>query len=205
MLRLDTDPRIARTDTIDIADEGRGDLVWRKCLQDVDARAGEESIIDGEARILGGRADERDHAFFHEWQKNVLLSFVPAMDLVEEDDGLTSCGVIITCGSEDSREVFFFADDTREMMKLRVEELRNKKSDRRLACTGGSPEDHGRDTTRLDEFSDRTVRTEEVRLSGELIKRARTQHSSQRLDRRGEWEGLGGHKFYADERNNHGV
>ena len=56
-------------------------------VQGVDAAAGEQGGDDLEGRIFGGRADEADGAVLDVGQEGVLLGFVEAMDLVDEEDG----------------------------------------------------------------------------------------------------------------------
>ena len=56
-------------------------------LQLKDLRAGDERGIDEEERVVRSRADEPDHAALHIRQQHVLLGFVEAVNLVNEQDG----------------------------------------------------------------------------------------------------------------------
>src|SRR4029077_5214551 len=49
-------------------------------------RSREECRVHLERRILGGCTDENDVSGFNEWEKRVLLRFVEAVDLVDEND-----------------------------------------------------------------------------------------------------------------------
>src|SRR4030065_719522 len=63
------------------------DLLRREGVQAVDAAAREQGRDDLEGRVLGGGADESDHAVLDVGQDHVLLRLVEAMDLVDEEDG----------------------------------------------------------------------------------------------------------------------
>ena len=54
----------------------------------IDPSSGNERIIDCEARIFCGGADECDDSFFHKWEEGILLRFIPSVDFIEEKDGL---------------------------------------------------------------------------------------------------------------------
>ncbi len=55
-------------------------------FQPEDPTARQQSGVDGEARILGGRADEREEAAFHDGQHGILLRLIEAVNLVHEQD-----------------------------------------------------------------------------------------------------------------------
>ena len=59
-----------------------------KALELKNPAAREQGPVDGEVGIFGGRADEDDGAVFNPGQERVLLGFVEAVDLVDEEDGL---------------------------------------------------------------------------------------------------------------------
>ena len=65
----------------------RGNLLLGELLEDVNAAAGEQSADDFKGRIFGSGADEADGAALDVGQECVLLSFVEAMDFVDEEDG----------------------------------------------------------------------------------------------------------------------
>ena len=56
-------------------------------MQGVDTAAGEQRRDDLEGRILRGRADQSDGAVLDVGQEGVLLGFVEAVDLIDEEDG----------------------------------------------------------------------------------------------------------------------
>ena len=53
-----------------------------------DDGTGEQRGVDFEIWVLCGRTNEDDGSVFYEWQKIVLLAFVKAVDLVDEEDSL---------------------------------------------------------------------------------------------------------------------
>jgi hypothetical protein len=65
----------------------RHDLRHGESAQGVHARAREQRRNHFERRILGGSADQDDVAALHVGQECVLLRFVEAMNLVDEQDG----------------------------------------------------------------------------------------------------------------------
>ena len=72
---------------VERAPHERLDLVVAERVQHEHARAREQRRVDFERRILGRRADQRDRAVFDVRQDRVLLAFVEAMDLVDEEHG----------------------------------------------------------------------------------------------------------------------
>ncbi len=63
------------------------DLLIGKRAQRIDAAAGEQRGDDFEGRIFCCRSDEADGAALDVGKKGVLLRFVEAMNLVDEEDG----------------------------------------------------------------------------------------------------------------------
>jgi len=55
--------------------------------QDQHLAARQERGVEFEARILRGRADQRDGAVFDVGQETILLGTIEAMDLVHEEQG----------------------------------------------------------------------------------------------------------------------
>ena len=62
------------------------ELLDRERLELVHLRARQQRGVDLEVRVLGRRADQRDHALLDAGQQGVLLRLVEAVDLVEEED-----------------------------------------------------------------------------------------------------------------------
>src|SRR5574344_1108053 len=65
----------------------RNEVVFAQRLQNKNLAAGKKRSIDLKRRIFRGRSDEDDAAFFNVGQKSILLSFIEAMDFINEKDG----------------------------------------------------------------------------------------------------------------------
>ena len=65
----------------------RDDLLLSQRLQHIHAAARKQRGNNFERRILRGRADQPDVALLHVRKKRILLGFVEAMNLVDENDG----------------------------------------------------------------------------------------------------------------------
>ena len=63
------------------------DLLLGERLEHIDATAREKRGDDFERGIFGGRADQADGALLDVGKEGVLLRFVEAMNLIDEDDG----------------------------------------------------------------------------------------------------------------------
>jgi hypothetical protein len=64
----------------------RGDLLVGEWLEAIDAKPGQERRVHLEVGVLGGGAGECDRALLDVRQQRVLLGFIEAMDLVDEED-----------------------------------------------------------------------------------------------------------------------
>ena len=69
------------------AAEEMDDLFFRQRLKHVNTAAGEQGRNDLERRIFGGSADQADVALLYVREKRILLSFIEAVDFVDENDG----------------------------------------------------------------------------------------------------------------------
>ena len=87
----------ARDGSLDGAAEDRHHLLALERRDDDDFRARQQRRVHFERRVLGRRADEDDVARLDVRQKRVLLRFVEAMDLVDEDDRLRSARLRAPC------------------------------------------------------------------------------------------------------------
>ena len=69
------------------AAEKSGDLLFGERLQDIDAAAGEQCRNDLEGGVLSGCADQANRPTLDVRQKGVLLRFIEAVNLIDEEDG----------------------------------------------------------------------------------------------------------------------
>ncbi len=82
--------------------QGRGaQVIVTKCVQLEHPRAGHESLVHLEEGVLGGGAYQDDRAVFDVWQQGVLLGLVPAVYLIDEQDGLAVVQLPLALGRLD--------------------------------------------------------------------------------------------------------
>ena len=63
-------------------------IIGRKGLKHENLAAGQKSAVYLKGRVFCRRADQYNGALFYEGEECVLLSFVEAVDLIDEEDGL---------------------------------------------------------------------------------------------------------------------
>ena len=74
----------------------KGDQVVRgEGFELEDLGAGNEGGRQGEVWVVRGGADELDGPVFERREKDVLLGFVEAVDLVDEEDGAGAAGLVV--------------------------------------------------------------------------------------------------------------
>ena len=85
--QLDVDSAEAALAVGDGAVDEHAERVVVQALEADDPGAGEERAVHLEAGVLGGGAEQGDHAALDVGQHRVLLRLVEAVDLVDEQDG----------------------------------------------------------------------------------------------------------------------
>ena len=163
-----------RSGSVERASQDLLDGVHRQRLQDEHLRAREQRGVDLERRILGRRADQHDVAGFHARQERILLRFVEAMNLVDEDDRATTGAAppILRRG----HDLFDFLDARQhraEWNEVRLGQLRDDAGERRLAGARRSPQDDGLQQVALDRLAQRLAGTEDLILADDLVERSR--------------------------------
>src|SRR5262249_22711670 len=126
------------------------DLKHGERFEDVNFGAEKKKRDDLEERILRGRANEHNVAGFNMKKKNILLRFVEAMDLVNENDGAVT-GAHFVFGR--GHDVFYFFDagkDRAERDEVGVCEAGDETCKRGFAAAGKSPEEHRADVVVFD-------------------------------------------------------
>lgn len=98
-------------------------LLISEFFEHEDSAPAEQRIIDGEARILGGCADEDDGAFLYIGQKRILLGFIPAVDFIQENDGRFAVLEIDLGLIDQFEQILFLAGDSREIEEIRMQGL----------------------------------------------------------------------------------
>src|SRR3989338_9582365 len=86
--------------------------------------ARKERGVDLKTGIFRRRADQSQFARFDERQKCILLSLVPAVDLIEEEDRLLAILMILLRAQENTLQIFLAATYCRELDEFRLDSLR---------------------------------------------------------------------------------
>ena len=123
--------------------EQADDLVGREGDEGEDAAAAEEGGVDFEGGVLGGGADEADGAAFDVGQEGVLLGFVEAMDLVDEEDGAHAGGGGTFGFDHDLADLLNTGENGGELEEGGVGEGGDELGEGGFADAGRAPEDHG--------------------------------------------------------------
>jgi hypothetical protein len=90
-------------------------------FQNIDTSTRNERIIYGKTWVFSSGSDEGDNSFFYKRKEGILLCFIPSMNLVEKEDGLSSFTIILLCFYEYFCEIFLLREYSGEMKKFRVE------------------------------------------------------------------------------------
>src|SRR5690606_12715196 len=131
--------------------------------------------------VLGGRPDQRDHAFFDVRQERILLRLVEAMDLVAEEDRAAPFGgealLRFTDDLAHARHAFGHGAEDHEGL---VGVVRDEPGEGRLAAARRAPQHHAPHLAALDRLAQRLARAEQVLLAEELVQGLRPQEVGER-------------------------
>ena len=169
------------------------DLLRRERVQAVDAAAREQRRDDLEGRVLGGGADEGDHAVLDVGQDRVLLRLVEAMDLVDEEDGaLAVHPAPLLRLVHDLAQVGHAGGDGGDGREVGAGEAGDDAGQGGLAAARRPPEDHRGHLVGLDALAQHAALAHQVLLAHELVQRARAHAGGQRRLALGAGAGLVG-------------
>ncbi len=155
-------------------------MLFGQRLQHVHARARKQRGDDLERWILGGGADQANVAFFDVREKRVLLSFVEAMNLVDEDDGARAevAGFGRVCHY--LFDLFDPAQYRGELDEVSFRDASNNLRERRFSHSGRTPKNDGAWVVAFDLQAQRLARSEQMFLADDFVERARTHAFRQR-------------------------
>ena len=127
--------------------DDRSDGVVIQCAEGEHAAPGQERRVDLERRVLGGGADEGDGPVFDVRQDHVLLGFVEAVDLVNEQDGglLVESLAFLGAGHR-LAEISHAGRHCADRLEMRLRDGGDEPGQRSLAGARRSPEQDGRYT-----------------------------------------------------------
>ncbi len=115
----------------------------------------------------------------------VLLRLVPAMDLINEQDGLPAETLELLRPAERVAEFLEPAAGCGELHEVRARRVRDDPRERRLAAPGRTPEDHGRHPILHNGRAEECAGADELLLPDERIERRR----ADTLGERSGWSG----------------
>ena len=149
-------------------------------VQHQNLRAGKQRGVQGEARVLGGRAHQCHHAPFHVGKEAVLLGAVEAVDLVHEQQGLAAClGHLFRLG-EGLLQVRHARKHRADRGVAHPDTIGEQARDAGLAGAGRAPQDHAGELARRHHPPDRAFEAGQVLLPDHFGQCCRTQAIGQR-------------------------
>ena len=163
------------------AAQHREQIILGERLEDIDARAGQQRVVELERGILCRRPDEGQRAVLDVGQEGVLLRLVEAMHLIEEQDrpAIAHVTVLFSLGYR-AANVLDAGHDGRQGNEMRFGRSRNEARQGRLARAGRTPEDHRVRPALPDRPEQRLALVEQVPLAREFVERRRSHAIRQR-------------------------
>ena len=147
-----------------------------------DTGAGDQGADDLEVGVLGGGADEGEGAVLDMGQEGVLLGLVPAVDLVDEEDGLLLVEAAALEGFvDDITQLGFAGQHGGEGLEVGLGLVGDDHGEGGLAGAGRPPEeDGGEEAVGLDGAAEQLAGAEDVLLPDELVEGARAHAGGER-------------------------
>ena len=152
-------------------------------MQSVDAGAREQRRDHFKRRIFGGGADERDGSRLDVGQKGILLGFVEAMHLVDEDDGALAGAMRVLGRGHDVLNFADAAEHGAEGDEFGLRAARDQARQSGFAAAGRPPQNHGAEIVALDGHAEGLAGAEECLLAGKLLEGARAHAFGERARR----------------------
>ena len=150
-------------------------------LQPEEGGAGAQRRVHLEERVLGGGADQHQHALLDAREQRVLLGLVEPVDLVEEQDRAPALLAETAAGLLDHlAHVLDGGVDRAELLEGLAGGVGDEARQGGLPGAGRAPEDHAGETVGLDEGSQRPARRQQVRLADDLVEGPGPQAGGQR-------------------------
>src|SRR6266851_1213619 len=122
------------------ATQKNDNLIFGQRLQHIDAAAREQRGVDFEGRIFGGSADQANAAFLDVREERILLSFVEAVDFVDEDDGPRAVLAGVVGVAHDLLDFLDAGENGGELDEVRLSDAGDDLGEGGLARTWRAPE-----------------------------------------------------------------
>ncbi len=81
-------------------------------FEDIGTTSREEGIDNSKTRILSRGTNQRHDTLLNPWEEHILLRLGPTMDLIEEEDRLTTILVVLLCPGDDLHDIFLFRENS---------------------------------------------------------------------------------------------
>ena len=140
-------------------------------LEHIHARARQQRVVHFEGRILRRRADENQRAVLDIGQKRILLRFVEAVHLVEEQHRVARAAQAARL-LDHRTDVLDARKHRRQRDELGMGAGRHQARQRRLAGSRRPPQDHRMRPAGLQRAAQRRARTEQMRLPDVFVERS---------------------------------
>jgi len=118
-------------------------------------------------------------------EKSVLLGFVEAVNLVNENDGAMAGTRFVLGDGHDFLNFFDAGQDRAEGNEFGASQPGDQASQSGLPAAGRAPEEHGAKVVAFDLNAERLARAEQFFLADEFVERARAHALGKRLVRSG--------------------
>ncbi|MNM93562.1 hypothetical protein D3C81_1059400 [compost metagenome] len=157
-----------------------------EAFQHIDPRTGQQSVIEFERGVFGGRADENQRAIFNVRQERILLRLVEAMHFVDEQNRAPTVLRGLLLGDfHRLTDLLYPGQHRRHRFEMRLRDFRQQSRQRGFAHARRPPENHRMQGTLLQRLAQRLAASKHVFLTDVLIQIGRAQARGQRLRDRG--------------------
>ena len=148
-------------------------------MQHIHLRPREQGRIDFKRRVFGRGADKHHQPRFDKGQQSVLLAFVEAVNLVNEQNGAAPlCGMGLRL-FHGGANVFHTAEHSRQRNERIVKRVRHQARQRGFTHAGRPPQNHGVRLARGKSRVQGLARCQQMRLANHLVKTVRPQQFGQ--------------------------
>ena len=142
----------------------------RKRLESKEMTARKQRRVHVKTRIVRRRADQPHVAFFHVRQQQILLGFVEAVNLVDEQHGAPATATLRTRFSNGLAQVLDPGEHRRQRNETGLRLPGEDAGQRRLPRPRTTPQDQrGQSPGALHKPPDKPIRPDEVRLADEFV------------------------------------
>ena len=118
------------------------DFVFVERIQHQHSRTRKQCADNFERRILSRRANQRDGSIFNRRQQRILLRFVEAMNLIDEQNGAPAAQAVEPRLGNRAAQLFHAGKYSRERNEVRARSICQQACQCRLSRAWRAPENH---------------------------------------------------------------